>query len=78
MSAQSRKISLSGIVLLLCQTLLASGAGKEKKKKTISEHKRERRELAAAQIRPPSFVKRKRANLAYPSNSCSLINSSRG
>lgn len=57
---------------MLCQTPLASGAGKEGKK-SISER---RGELAAAQLRPLTFVKRKRANLVYPSRGCSAINCS--
>lgn len=77
MSAQSRKISLSGIMLVPCQTLLASGA-EEGKKHLFQRHIGEHGELAAAQIRPPTFVKRKRANLVYPSNGRNPINSSRG
>lgn len=59
-----------------CQTVLAPGAGKEKKK-SISDGIGDRK-LAAAQIRLPTFDKWKWANLVYPSNGCNPIHSSRG
>lgn len=77
MSAPSHKISLPRIILVWCQTRLASGAGKAHKKKSISDNARDRK-LAAAQIRLPTFDKRKRANFVHPSNGCSPIHSSRG
>lgn len=54
--------------MVWCQAPLASGARKEreKKKKSISDNMRDRK-LAAAQIRLPTFDKRKWANLVYPS-----------
>lgn len=77
MSAPSHKISLPRIILVWCQTRLASGAGKAHKKKSISDNARDRK-LAAAQIRLPTFDKQKRANFVHPSNGCSPIHSSRG
>lgn len=46
-------------------------------KKSISDNAGDRK-LAAAQIRLPTFDKRKRANFVHPSNGCSPIHSSRG
>lgn len=46
-------------------------------KKSISDNARDRK-LAAAQIRLPTFDKRKRANFVHPSNGCNPIHSSRG